>query len=485
MATFNLSRNARVFLCQDVDATTGVIASSGTLTNSGATRTTEITVLDGLSFSQASQSTTISLNEAGSTPVRGQRTFNTSLDPVEFSFSSYLGPYGTTVVDFAERTLWNALVSPVGIELSYAPTITAITRASSTAATATIVHSSFSYTTMALAVGDNFQITAGSSAPTTSFQRWSGSAKLVSASPTMGAATTSVIEYSTAPASAAGTAATIPTSVLLYKGGYFRSLTSTTSEAYAEVNTAVSNKNQLQKFGMIFKMDGAIYAVDNCVIESAAIDFGIDGIATVAWTGKGSALRQLTSLTISDATPAVFGGSGAPTGTAASALAVSHLTNKLSAVVLTSNIQGASGSSYTLPITAGSITIANNATYLTPAALRTVNTPINYFLGARSITGSLSAYLRTGSGNTAQLLTDIIAQGTEPKFSMTIDIGGATGRRVEVIMNGVSLQVPSIETADVITTTINFNAQGYDPVAANNAYDMEYSNDLILRAYGQ
>lgn len=485
MATFNLSRNARVFLCQDVDATTGVIASSGTLTNTGATRTTEITVLDGLSFSQASQSTTISLNEAGLTPVRGQRTFNTSLDPVEFSFSSYLGPNGTTTVDFSERVLWNALVSPVGVDLSYGITPTAITRASSTVATATMIHSSFSWTSMAVAVGDNFQITSGSGAPTTAFQRWSGSAKLVSASPTMGAATTSVIEYSTAPASAAGTAATIPTSVLLYKGGYFRSISSTTSEAYAEVNTAVSNKNQLQKFGMIFKMDGAIYAVDNCVIESAAIDFGIDGIATVAWTGKGSALRQLTSLTISDATPAVFDGSGAPTGTAATALSVSHLTNKLSAVTLTSNIQGASGSPYTLPITAGSITIANNATYLTPAALRTVNTPINYFLGARSITGSLSAYLRTGSGNTAQLLTDIIAQGTEPKFAMTIGIGGATGRRVEVIMNGVSLQVPSIETADVITTTVNFNAQGYDPVAANNAYDMEYSNDLILRTFGQ
>lgn len=486
MATFNLSRNTRVFMTQNVDATTGVIPSSGSgITNTGATRTTEITVLDGLSFSQASQSTTVSLNEAGSSSVRGQRSFNTALDPVEFSFSTYLGPNGTTTVDFAERVLWSALVSTVGIDLSYAITVTSMTRSASTAALVTIVSSAYSFTgTLGANVGDVIQITAGSGAPTTSFQYWSGPVKIVSFSPSGSASTTTVVEYLTPPAVAAGTSATIPTSVLLYKGGYFRSISSTTSEAYAEVNTANSDKNQLIKFGMFFQVDGAVYAIDNCVIESASVDFSIDGIATVAWTGKGSALRNLSSATISSATPAVFAGTGIPTGTAATALAVSHLTNKLSVLSLSSNIQGG-GTTYSVPITGGNITITNNATYLTPAALRTVNTPINYFLGARSITGSLSAYLRTGSGNTAQLLTDIIAAGTEPKFALVIDVNGATGKRVEFILNGAMLQVPSIETADIVTTTIGFTAQGYDPLAATNAYDMERTNDLVIRAYGQ
>ena len=487
MATFNLSRNTRVFMTQDVDATTGVIPSSGTVTSGGTTRTTEISVLDGFSFSQASQATTISLNEAGDSPVRGQRTFNTALDPVEFSFSTYLGPNGTTSVSLCDRVLWNALASASPIEnaAGASATLTSVTRASSTASLVTFVHSAYNWSANIGALGSALNISSAA-AGTTGWHQWSGPALLSSVSPSITASTTTVFEYLTPPpAAATSTAAAVPTIATFFKSAYFVSHTNATSEAYAEVNTAVSNKNQLQKFGLFFRVDGAVYAIDNCVIDSASIDFGLDGIATVTWTGKGSALRNLSSLTISDATAAVFGGSGGPTGTAATALAVSHIANKLSTITLISNIQGASGTTYTVPITGGNITISNNASYLVPAALRTVNTPITYFLGSRVITGSLNAYLRTGSGNTAQLLTDIIAQGTESKFALTINIGGSTGRRVNVIMNGASLQVPTIETADVVGTTINFSAQGYTPTAATNGFDMEYTNDLVMRCYAQ
>jgi len=41
-------------------------------------------------FSQNTSVDTVTLNEAGAAPVRGQRSFNTALEPVDFSFSTYI-----------------------------------------------------------------------------------------------------------------------------------------------------------------------------------------------------------------------------------------------------------------------------------------------------------------------------------------------------------------------------------------------------------
>ena len=50
-------------------------------------------------------------------------------------------------------------------------------------------------------------------------------------------------------------------------------------------------------------------------------------------------------------------------------------------------------------------------------------------------------------------------------------------------MKGVVLQVPTVETGDVMSTTINFNAQGYDPVASVNTYDIGQTNDLTVNYF--
>ena len=55
-----------------------------------------IPVLDGFSFSQATNSTEVSLNEmesAGGVSRRGRRAFNDSLAPAEWSFSTYVRPF--------------------------------------------------------------------------------------------------------------------------------------------------------------------------------------------------------------------------------------------------------------------------------------------------------------------------------------------------------------------------------------------------------
>ena len=368
----NLIRNSRVFFTTNVDAITGVVQATGCDTAD----TFEIQVLDGFSFTQNTTSETVTLNEAGDTPIRGQRSFNTALEPVDFSFSTYIRPRdGGTTVAAEESVLWDAFAAKEGQS--------------------------------AWTAGD----------PST-------------------------------------------------------------------VDFGDSNAHQLKKFGLIMVIDNDTYVIDNCVLDQASIDFGIDAIAMIAWTGKGSAIRRVSAVTLSDSagTTTLTGGVA---GTAVTKITTAnYLANKLSAVTLKSGINNAGGTAYTVPITGGNITIANNVTYLTPANLGVVNKPITYFTGSRTVSGNLTAYLKTGSGGTSALLDALLTGSettTEPKYNMTVHLGGNSGAtlRVDLVMMGSVLQIPTINSEQVISTTINFTAQGY----TGSAYDVEATNELVVRYY--
>lgn len=372
--SFNLIRNSRLFFTTNVNAETGVVAASGFL----PANTREIQVLDGFSFSQNTTSETVTLSEAGAAPVRGQRSFNTALEPVDFTMSTYMRPAdGGTNITCEESVLWNALFAtdPIG--------------------------------------GTNAAWTEGTTAAT---------------------------------------------------------LVATNSQSH-----------QLQKFGLIILIDGVSYVIDNCALDSATIDFGLDAIATIAWAGKGAILRQLSGLTATTGATVTFGGglSGTAKGKDTSA---AFIANKLSTLTLAKEIDG-TGTSYSVAITGGSLTIANNLTYLTPANLGVVNRPFTYFTGTRAISGSLNAYLRAGSTNTAGLLSDMLAGSTtdvDPAFAMQIEVGGSTNAtRVEFEMPATVLTIPTVSTEQVVSTTINFTAQG----SASGAFDIGTANELEVRYY--
>ena len=82
----NLLRNSRVFFTTDLDSS-GKVNTGAVMT---AATTRELQVLDGFSFSQNTGQETVTTNEAGISPVRGQRSFNTSLEPVDWSFTTYI-----------------------------------------------------------------------------------------------------------------------------------------------------------------------------------------------------------------------------------------------------------------------------------------------------------------------------------------------------------------------------------------------------------
>jgi hypothetical protein len=168
------------------------------------------------------------------------------------------------------------------------------------------------------------------------------------------------------------------------------------------------------------------------------------------------------------------------------------ITNKLSTVTLIKNIGGigAGNTAYTLALTGGSLTIANNITFVTPANLGIVNVPIGYYTGTRAVSGSITAYLRTGSTNSAGLLDGLLdaastSAGVEPKFRLQVEIGGASNNvRVEFEAAGANLQIPTIDSQAVLSTTINFTAQGSDTIqSATAGYDIENTNDLMVRYF--
>ena len=403
---FNLIRNARVFFTTNTNSY-GVVGSTGFT----ATNTFEIQVLDGLSFTQNTTTETITLNEAGATPNRGQRNFNTALEPVDFSFSTYIRPRdidaqesgtGSHQVSAEERHLWNAM---------------------------------FGYTALAAAGTGSVAGQAWTDGPDDSV-----------------------------------------------------------STSYAAVTLSNSNRNQLLQFGMIIILDDATFVIDNCVMDTATLDFGLDTIAMIQWAGKASAIRQFDKTTLTN-------GSGATPGAVVTATAVSgsntpfvgtallkdtqaaYLANKLSTVTLKAGIAG-SGSSYDIALTGGSVTIANNVTYLTPSNLGVVNQPITYFTGTRSVTGSINAYLRTGTLSATALYNALItASSTDvnPAYNLTMSIGGSATAttRVDLLMPAVVLQIPTIATEQVISTTIGFTAQG----SASTAFDIGANNEIELRYY--
>jgi hypothetical protein len=415
---FNLIRNARMFFTTNVNSVTGVVQSSGFTTSN----TREIQVLDGLSFSQATGTETVTVNEAGTNPARGQRQFNTSLEPVELTFSTYIRPKfnnnaTSDWIGAEEEVLWNAFAAGY---VDSAPNQNELIGSSTSS--------------------DPWVNTNGDSTPVSS----------------TGAAAAWTV-------SAADASSGTPVSTL------------------AMTN---SNKNQLHKFGVIILLDASSYIVDNCVVDQATIDFGLDAISTIAWTVRGATLRSVTAGSTVAGTFTGLTGSYKQKVTDAPFLA-----NKLSSVTL--QAYGASptygspgGTSYTLALTGGSITFANNVTYLTPANLGVVNKPATYFTGTRAISGTLNCYLKSGAGNSAGLLADMLtnsATDVEPDFSLTLNIGGGStaATRVQLAMRSAVLSIPTINTEQVVSQTITFTAQG----STSSALDLEEENEITVKYY--
>lgn len=195
------------------------------------------------------------------------------------------------------------------------------------------------------------------------------------------------------------------------------------------------------------------YTLSSSVVNSATIDFDIEGIATIQWSGFA---RSITD-----------NGSSAPPEIASAITTGLNTTdnfirNRISTVSLV-RTDTSPDETYNVILTGGSFTIENNITYLTPEELGIVNQPLANVTGTRSISGNLTCYLDTGAEKSAALFANLVADNTTVRnvFDMAINIGGEADNnpRVTLDLPTAHLEIPSIGVEDLLTLDIAFHGQ--------------------------
>ena len=398
---FYFSRDTKVFLTQNGSTAVGW----------------EIPVLDGFSFSQATNTSEITLNEmtdANGRSRRSRQMFTDSYAPAEWSFSTYMRPFGA--VPAGSGDIWEPSASITGNPQH------------------AVEEALWAYFVGA-----------------TSFTLGTGSTASVWAGPDLDGDAT----------------ATIPV---------------VNNDSTMEVNWTASEVAALGTFDLYFEMGSAssdtnlTYKIEGCVVNSVGIDFDIDGIATINWSGMG---KIITESGADKPTPTALISEGTSTTS-------NFIRNRLTSLTASTGGSGNFNSSYDLVLTGGNITMENNISFLTPETLGVVNQPLGNVTGTRSISGNFTCYLNNDTDKSAELFEDIIESTSviTNDFDLTFNIGGANSPKVAVNMPNCHLEVPTHSIDDIISLDVNFHAlpASIDPgddTAGNYEAKVTYTgNDL-------
>lgn len=241
--------------------------------------------------------------------------------------------------------------------------------------------------------------------------------------------------------------------------------------------------HELNKLTFYWLIDSQWYKIENAQINQAEISVDIDGIGMVAWSGQGT--QQISLGDNSSRNPKrPFDPDSANYSISSSyfrKLQKSYIKNKLTTLYI-ENMR--TGKSYNIPITSSSITINNNITYLTPSTLSRVDIPIGSFTGSFEVTGSLEAYLRSSNpldyldpdskNYSASLQEDLLKElSVTNKFQVSVCMGGVYDNPAPgavLTMPAAHLSMPSTETEDVLSTTVEFKAIPSDMSAGDEIY---------------
>lgn len=384
----------------------------------------EVPVLDGFSFSQATNSTEITLNEMESSAGvsrRGRRAFNDSLAAGEWSFSTYVRPF------------------------------TSAGSGAGAADSAAEVHAVEELLWAMMAGARNYANSA--------FDDGNSNAVI------------------------------------------------TPSGSNSVINFDYSNRSTLSTFNIYFVLGNdnrKVMKLKDAVVNEASIDFDIDGIATINWSGQASEVIDFTGSVIEKTTQPVDGdttadGSAIAVGdvwldsdnsyrvavltnvTAASEASTSSvyeaitsttnfIRNRLTilTVVPTTQDPDSDGTneleaSYSLTLTGGNITITNNISYIIPEELGVVNVPIGHVTGTRSVSGNFTCYLTEDTATTnasgdffedLRAITNVVTNS----FALTFKIGGASGTGLELACGTAHIEIPTHSIEDVISLETTFQA---------------------------
>ena len=231
-----------------------------------------------------------------------------------------------------------------------------------------------------------------------------------------------------------------------------------------------------------------IYRITGAVCNTVTMDFDIDGILTLDWSGLGSLLEEISSMPSNWHTAIINDGIAHSNSNfirnRLTTLAVTVGTTDQDADATTgdANADSTTGdefmANYALTLTGGSITFENNLTYLTPEELCVVNQPLGNVTGNRSVSGSFTCYLNSGTssntattGTSADLFDDLATAVNVVTNSMDLvfSVGGASSPKLVIDVPTAHLEIPTHQIEDVIGLEVNFHALPSSLDATNEA----------------
>jgi len=491
----------------------------------------QVPVLDGFSFSQSTNASEITLSEmqnSSGLSRRGRRVFTDSLAPAEWSFSTYVRPYlDNSQHSAVEAVLWALMAGAdtyTGTEAGAIATLngTITTNIDGGVAGTYVVTPT---TNSVAGTGAVLQIVVTGSAP-------ANMAAVTVLNPGTGylAGDTLTVDGDLLGDTTGNFVVTIATVTPATRdfarvtnidtNGSASGKVFTSGASNADLTFAQSNRSTLGTANFYFVMatDTAypmVYKLTSAAINEASIDFEVDGIATINWSGNAATIVDMQSAgnvtvggTPTAATDKVWinttGGAyifnvavgSTPAWSAAIDTAVTStntfIRNRLTQLLVdsadTTTFPGVGSSGvYNMTITGGNITISNNITYLVPEELGKVNIPIEHVTGARSITGNFTCYLTfettTGQngGTSSDFFNDLTSSDGLKKvvndFDVTFQIGGSTSSTPRLYVNipKCHIEVPNHAIEDVIAIETNFSAY---------TTDFGVANEVSLQYYG-
>ena len=138
---------------------------------------------------------------------------------------------------------------------------------------------------------------------------------------------------------------------------------------------------------------------------------------------------------------------------------------------------------YTLTLTGGNITINNNISYVTPTMMQTVNQPLGHITGSRTITGTLSCYADSTTDRSIDLYEDLQEASTYDDtnmFLLRVFLGGKSSAYLPTapgalfFMPAAHLDIPTHNIGDVVSFDINFTA-----LASNAVYSADSTTGVV------
>jgi hypothetical protein len=379
----------------------------------------ELPILDGFSFSQANNTSEITLSEMESSTGRsrrGRRLFNDSLAPAEWSFSTYVRPFESAGSDYVsgdnhcvEEVLWAQMA---GAD-SYNDTT-----------------DEFESVKFAGVFSDDLITNTDATDLDVTFEK-SNRAVLQPMDlyfvMETNAAEPVVYKLQDACVNEANITFEVDGIATIEWSGFAKDIKDWTA------NTTVSGTPAAATDGDIILDSSASNAFnyDNGSTLVTAKDEGV--------TDTDNFIRnRLTQMTISPADVTTFPG------------------------------DGAGADRYNLTLTGGSITISNNIEYLTPEEIGKVNIPLENVTGARAITGSFTCYVNYVDGANGGTSTNFFDEFKSAaaleivtnEFGLNFSIGGTTGKRLVVNMPKAHVEIPVTNIEDVISFETNFHGLG-------------------------